>query len=155
MWIALIVIGGVVVLFGAIVLVSRVAMNAMRGPLEARVTRRYPTGVVASDFGANSFGLTSLGKFQARGNGALVLTATELTFFQLVPEREIVIPLSSILELSLTRSHLGKATPFKLLKISFRGEAGEDSIAVFLRRPAPFLAEIEGKRSAVATVGAS
>lgn len=148
MWIALVIVGGVVVLVLLIAVLSRAMLAAVRKPLEARVQRRYGARpLVAVDYTANSFGLESLGALQARGNGALVVTTEEVCFLQLVPEREVVIPLAQIRELSLVRSHLGKATPFKLLKIQFEGVAGPDAIAVMVRRPDDLRAGIEEARS--------
>lgn len=149
MWIALIIAGGVVVLLALLTLLPRVVLASIRGPLAARVRARYPdeTRLIASDFTANSFGLESKGVLQARGNGALVLSPTELCFFQYMPEREIEIPLDRIVDVSFTRSHLGKATPFRLVKVQFEGPTGPDSIAVMVRRPDELRAQIDRARA--------
>lgn len=148
MWIALVIVAGVVGLFLLIAVLSRAMLASVRKPLEARVQRRYGSRpLVAVDYAANSFGLESLGKLQARGNGALVVTADEVCFLQLVPEREVVIPLAQIRELSVVRSHLGKATPFKLLKIQFESAEGPDAIAVMVRRSDDLRALIEQTRA--------
>lgn len=153
MLIAVAIIGGVLLLLVLISLLSRMAISGMRAPLEARAHRRYAAGeILASEWGANSFGLASRGKLQVRGNGALVLTARELCFFQLTPEEEIVIPLDRITQTSLTRSHLGKATPFKLLKVEFRGDAGDDAIAIMLRNPQAFQAQLDARRGSNSTL---
>lgn len=125
-------------------------LAALKGPLSARVRVRYPdeAQVLAADYGANSFGLESKGKLQLRGNGALVLTPKELRFFQYMPESEVEIPLTKITEISFVRSHLGKATPYRLLKVQFAGQAGPDSIAVFVRDPDAMRTQLEQARSA-------
>ena len=144
---------GVVLLVVVIALVSRAALRAMEGPLKARAAAKFPAGaIIAADYQANSFGLESRGKLQARGNGALVLTPHEVCFLQYIPESEVVIPLDRVLETSFTRAHLGKATPFKLLKIRFRTEAGTDAIAVLMRHPEPFHRRLEEERGKVSPV---
>jgi len=148
MWVVAIIIGGLALLLVLISALSRAMLAAMRGPLEARALRRYRAdAILASEYGANSFGLASKGKLQARGNGALLLTANELCFLQVVPEVEIVIPLAAIRSTSFTRTHLGKATPFKLLKIQFDQGGGEDVLAVMVRHPGSFQQAIEEARA--------
>lgn len=135
--------------------VSRGMLAAIRPSLEARVRRRYPSDLVlASEYGANSFGQASRGKLQTRGNGALIITATELCFFQIIPATELVIPLSAIRRTSLVRSHLGKATPFKLLKLELEDAAGSDSVAFLVRAPAALRVTLDLTR-AQATVPAA
>ncbi len=140
------VIGGVGLVFVLVSLMQRAALRSLRAVMGPRVAARFPTGVVASDLTAMSFGLESRGKLQARGNGALVVTANEVCFLQCVPQREDVIPMTSITATSLTRTHLGKATPFKLIKLQFQGPSGPDSIAVMLRNPQAMLDTIETTR---------
>jgi hypothetical protein len=132
------------------VLLPRAILAAIRKPLMARVKTRYPheTDVVASDYTANSFGLESLGRTQLRGNGAFVITGKELVFFQCIPKRDFVIPLARVAEVSFCRSHLGKATLFRLVKICFQGEAGSDSIAILVKHPDALRNQIEQARSA-------
>jgi hypothetical protein len=145
------VVAATVAFYGVIfVLVPRAVLAAIRKPLVARVKARYPNGtdVVASDYTANSFGLESLGRTQLRGNGAFVITGKELVFFQYMPERDFVIPLAQVAKVSFCRSHLGKATLFRLVKICFQGEAGSDSIAVLVKHPDALRNQIEQARSA-------
>jgi hypothetical protein len=112
-------------------------LAAIRGPLEARVRARYPDAAqtIIVDYAVNSLGLESLGRWQVRGNGALVVTATELCFFLYKPEREIVIPLADVTDLSFVHSHLGKWTPHKLVKVAFRRDDAMDAIALLVPRP--------------------
>lgn len=137
-----------VLLFLLIAVVASVVVKAMEGPLKERMLARYPQhDVLLSDLRANSFGLESRGAMQARGNGALVLTAKELCFFQVMPRREDLVPLSAITETSLARSHLGKATPFPLIKVSFAGASGPDSIAVLVKDAAQWQRTIDEARA--------
>ena len=76
------------------------------------------------------FGLESLGMMQVRGNGVLVLTENELYFQMWVPKKEFNIPIVSIVTIETTRTHCGKGSAFRLLKIVFKDEKGKtDSIA--------------------------
>lgn len=82
---------------------------------------------------ANSFGVESAGAWQVRGNGNLALTKYELLFAQWVPNRLLRIPRSSIVEVTTTRSHLGKTLRRDLLKVVWTTELGsEDSIAFWV-----------------------
>ncbi|MBK7581344.1 MAG: hypothetical protein IPI67_14165 [Myxococcales bacterium] len=157
MWIALVIVGAVAALFAMLALIPRLVVGAMRAPLSKRVRARYPDehALVSCDYSANSFGVESWGRAQLRGNGALALAPAELCFFQYLPERDVVIPLERIVEVSFTRTHLGKATPFRLVKVRFEGDAGADSIAVMVRRPDELRAQIECARASTATSSTS
>jgi hypothetical protein len=86
--------------------------------------------ILLMDRGANFFGVKSRGIGQLRGNGCLALTRDELLFLMWVPRREIRIPRSDILRAGKTRTHVGKASFFPLLRVHFRNEEGkEDAIA--------------------------
>lgn len=79
---------------------------------------------------ANLFGLKSSGMKQVRGNGILLLTSSQLYFRMLLPKKEILVPLRSIISVETPRSFLGKTKRKKLLKIDFRSDAGStDSVA--------------------------
>ena len=65
-----------------------------------------------------------------------------------MPESEVEIPLTKITDVSFVKSHLGKATVYRLLKVQFAGEAGPDSIAVFVRDPDGMRAQLEQARLA-------
>lgn len=143
-----IVAASLVLAFLVFVVVPKLVIAGMRGPLEARVAQRYTSeAIVHSDYAANCFGLESAGRLQSRGNGALVLADKELCFFQFLPAKELVIPLDRVTEITFVHSHLGKATPFKLLKIAFDGPAGPDSAAWWLRDPATFRSTIEDQKT--------
>lgn len=129
----------------AIVLIAvQVILNLMKPNLEARVQAQYRTpDIVLVDMTANSFGQESLGLSQIRGNGALVLTPRVLHFFQFLPQREVVIPLTAITAVSLTKSHLGKATIYDLLKVEFVTDGRSDAIAWYVADAAAWKARIE------------
>lgn len=85
---------------------------------------------------ANSFGVESGGTWQVRGNGSLALTKRELLFAQWVPNRLLRIPRRSIVEVTTTRSHLGKTIGRDLLKVVWTTELGTaDSIALWVADP--------------------
>jgi len=127
-----------------LLVVSRLVLRMMVGPLEDRIAAHHgPDEILMKDLTANSFGRESAGVWQVRGNGALVLTAECLHFFMFLPRRELRVPLDAITELTFTRSHLGKATIFDLLKVRFNSEGKSDSIAWYLADPATWKRRIE------------
>ena len=135
-------------LFVLIGVASRVTLNAIKGPLKERVAARIPTGdVVMEELGANNIGITSKGRGQMRGNGALVLTKRAVHFFQLIPASELEIPLEKIRSIDLVRSHLGKSVGYKLLKLEYETAAGPDSVAWFVPDVEAWKRGIEGARS--------
>lgn len=133
--------------FGALVgigLLTKVILGWIRSSLVARIHACYrPEQILLEEYRANFFGKESAGVFQVRGNGALVLTATDLHFFMLVPKTEICIPISSIREMTITKQHLYKVTPFDLLKVVYTEKDRIDSIAWYLPQPATWKQRIE------------
>ena len=147
--IIVIVIIGLIVL-GVIVisLVAKGTLHLIKAPLENRIAPLYkPDEIIMKDLKANSFGLESAGVWQARGNGGLVLTGKELHFFMLIPGKEVRVPLDAITELTLTKRHLGKATIYNLLKVSFSVDGKMDSIAWYLTDPQAWKTQIEALRA--------
>ena len=124
---------GVVVITLGMAVVAKLALYLMRRPLEARIAAQYgPDEILMQDLAANSFGLESKGVWQGRGNGGLVLTKESLHFYRFVRGADLHVPLSAITDLSLTKSHLGKATLYNLLKVQFSIDEKPDSIAWYL-----------------------
>ena len=129
------------------------AVNAVTMPLydlaRAAIADGLPSGpftgvpFLMKDLTANSFGLESAGVWQVRGNGGLVLTEKALHFFMFLPQRDLRVPLDAITELTLTKSHLGKATIYDLLKVRFSAEDKTDSIAWYLTDPQAWKDRIE------------
>jgi hypothetical protein len=141
---------GIVVLLALLVAVPKLVLHMMKRPLESRIGEVYGEhDVLLKDLEVNSLGLESNGVFQLRGNGALVLTRTQLHFFQFLPRREVKIPLEVITEISFTRSHLGKAMVNKLLKVRFARDGQADSIAWYVRDPDAWKERIEEVRTAL------
>jgi hypothetical protein len=137
------VIFGLSVLIGMIVLVclnvisvvARKFVSAKMVPaLERRIANVYSSDrIVLKDVGALTLGLQSRGALQARGNGALVLAADEVGWFQLVPERNSLrIPRESITTVDTVRSHLGKTYGRELLRVTFVQDGIQDSMAWYV-----------------------
>jgi len=123
---------------------SKLVLHLLKGPLESRIAAHYgPDEILMKDLKANSFGLESVGVWQVRGNGGLVLTAKYLHFFLFLPKRDFRVPLDAITELTFTKSHLGKATIYDLLKVRFSVEDKSDSIAWYLTDPTAWKNMIE------------
>ncbi len=69
-----------------------------------------------------------------RGNGTLTLTPTELRFARWVPEKAWVIPLASVIGVELGRSHNGKWTGLRVLKVRLADADGERIFGVLVGR---------------------
>jgi hypothetical protein len=135
---------GVVVVVLVFVVVPKLVLHLMKGPLEARIAAHYgPDEILMKDLAANSFGLESKGVWQGRGNGGLVLTKDYLHFFRFVRGADLRVSLGAITELSFTKSHLGKATIYNLLKVRFSVDGTTDSIAWYLTDPRAWKTTIE------------
>jgi hypothetical protein len=142
--------------FVVFVVLPRALLLGLRQSLEARVKHRYPAEgqLLWVDYSANFFGLYSRGGMQWRGNGALVLTETELAFFQMIPERVLVIPIARITALDVVSKHMGKSTPSShLLRVTFSAkQGGEDAVAYWLPKPAELKGRLEERAAYAARV---
>jgi hypothetical protein len=135
---------GVLAITLVVAVVGKLTLHLMRRPLEARIGAHYdPDEILMKDLAANSFGLESKGVWQGRGNGGLVLTRDYLHFFRFVPGADLRVPLAVITELSFTKSHLGKATIYDLLRVRFSLDGQTDSIAWYLTDPTAWKHRIE------------
>jgi hypothetical protein len=105
---------------------------------------RYPSEqLLNSTSSVNCFGLTSLGRWQVRGNGVMALTEQELWFKAFIYSLDITIKLEEITSVELVNSHLGKRVfGRQLLKVNFRKEA-DDSIAFLVGNPEGWKQQME------------
>lgn len=134
------------------VVVRKLGLRLMKPMLEARIAAHHdPDEILLKDLGANSFGQDSQGVWQVRGNGGLVLTPECLHFFMFLPKRDLCVPLDTITEMTITKSHLGKATVFDLLKVRFSMDNKSDSIAWYLNDPTAWKNRIEQLKAERAT----
>lgn len=109
-------------------------MGLITGRFRRRAAGHFAGLDLLREEDANSFGIESAGKWQVRGNGNLALTEHELLFAQWVPNRLVRIPRRSIVEVTTTRSHLGKTIFRDLLKVVWTTELGaQDSIALWVK----------------------
>ena len=93
-----------------------------------------PGNVLCRDDTANFFGIKSLGYKQFRGNGLLLLTKDNLYFNRFFPEKEIIIPITSIVSVDTPKSFLGKTIFRELLQVNFINENGkQDSAAWYVK----------------------
>ena len=135
---------GVVVITLAVMVLTKGVFAFMKGPLKDRIAAQYSQDeILMQDLKANSFGRESAGVWQCRGNGGLVLTTKHLHFFQFLPKSDVRVPLDAITEVTMTKSHLGKATLYNLLKVHFSAEGQKDSIAWYLTDPQAWKHRIE------------
>ncbi len=134
------------------VVISKIVFRVMKGPLEDRIAASYGQDeVLMKDLKANSFGVESAGVFQLRGNGGLVLTGKCLHFFMFLPKSDVCVPLDAITELTITKSHLGKATLYDLLKVHYTAAGKTDSIAWCLTDPRAWKNKIEELKGGCST----
>ncbi|MFX1345466.1 MAG: hypothetical protein ACFFAI_10190 [Promethearchaeota archaeon] len=97
-------------------------------------TKYKSEDILIVDDMTNFFGQESLGVWKIRGNGVLLLTKKELYFGMWKPEKEILIPVKSIVEIKNPKSHMHRSRFRPLLKITFKNETGEiDSVAWLVR----------------------
>ena len=144
---------GVVAIALVVSVVAKLVLHLIKRPLETRIAAHYgPDEIVMKDLAAMSFGLESKGVWQGRGNGGLVLTADYLHFFRFVPGADLRVPLGAITELTFTKSHLGKATIYDLLKVRFSVDGQTDSIAWYLTDPTAWKTRIEELKAGRAAV---
>jgi hypothetical protein len=135
---------GVVFIVLVFIVVPKLVLHLMQGLLEARIAEHYgPDEILMKDLAAISFGVESKGVWQGRGNGGLVLTNDYLHFFRFMRGADLRVPLGTITELSFTKSHLGKATIYDLLKVRFSVDGTTDSIAWYLTDPRAWKNTIE------------
>jgi hypothetical protein len=142
---AIYIVGAVVLGLLFMSVVAKITLDRVSKVMKERVAKHCQGAeIVKVDYTAMSFGQESKGKFQGRGNGALILTTKEIIFLRAVMPTELTVPLERVTRFSFVHSHLGKATPYRLLKIEFDGDAGgEDSIALIVKDPDGFMDAIE------------
>lgn len=150
MWIA---IGGGIILAGVVLfvlfaVVPKRTLARIRSTLEQRVAEEVPADqVLRKDVLALSFGLESREVMQRHGNGALVLTPTELRWLQLEPRsNDVTIPLATITTVDTAGSHLGAAYGRPLLHVWFAKDGMPDSMAWYNTDVHGWIASIEAAR---------
>jgi len=126
------------VIFGVacLLIVLKFIFSSVRRKLEAAIQEKFDKqDIIGATTNANFFGEKSKKGRQIRGNGALVLTKDKLYFLRAVPEKEYVIPLKSIANISMPKSFNGKSILSPLLCIHYRVDEGEDAIAWAIKDP--------------------
>ena len=99
--------------------------------------------ILYMDKHAQIIGQQSHGFSQTSGMGYLVLTSQELYFKLQLMNREISIPVSSLLSVGETRRMKGKGTLRTMLKVDFRTIDGkEDAIALLVKDLSRWKAEL-------------
>lgn len=90
--------------------------------------------ILLANDNSNFFGLESLGIWKVRGNGVLLLTEEELFFGMWKPQKELVIPIKSIIEITNPKSHMHRSIFRPLLKVTFKNtDGGNDSAAWYVQ----------------------
>jgi hypothetical protein len=110
--------------------------------------RMDPSGALVDD-AADSYGVTSKGYRQVRGNGCLGLSADGLLFVPWTADQdELWIPIDHVLSADTTDAHLGKGKGRLLLRVRFVDEAGsEDSVAWAVKDPPRWVSTLHDARA--------
>ena len=87
--------------------------------------------IILSSDNANFFGQQSRKSTQVRGNGVLILSAEDLYFEMWITKKILQIPISSVLNIEITKSFLHKSAFRKLLKVVFTNQEGEEDAAAW------------------------
>ncbi|WP_415971968.1 hypothetical protein [Rhodococcus sp. 077-4] len=138
---------GVVLLIVGIAVLVKVLVRRLSSSSQSAIAQQFAdSSVVKSDPMANFFGLGSKGGAQVRGNGALVLTDSELWFRRIGSSTLLRIPLQDIDGADVTGSHAGKTVGRSLLRVHFRTEAAADSAAWLVENPESWVHAIESDK---------
>jgi len=151
----ILIVAGTAILALAILKLVMIAAGRIERRIDRAVTGRLsaiyaPGEMLRSETMANFFGEQSRGPAQMRGNGGLVLLEDRLVFHMLVPDRTITIPLEDVREVSIVRSHLGKAVRRDLLHVRYSVPGGTDAIAWFVREPEAWRRALEERSPGLA-----
>ncbi|OZD06964.1 hypothetical protein CH275_07090 [Rhodococcus sp. 06-235-1A] len=139
---------GVVLLVVGIVVLAKVMVNRLSSSSQSAIEEQFvDSSIVKSDPMANFFGLGSKGGAQVRGNGALVLTDSELWFRRIGSATALRIPLQDISGVDVTRSHAGKTVGRSLLRVQFRMATVTDSVAWLVENPESWVHAINGDKT--------
>lgn len=139
---------GVVLLVAGIVVLVKVLVIRLSSSSQSEIAEQFAdASVVKSDPMANFFGLGSRGSAQVRGNGALVLTDSELWFRRIGSSDPLRIPLQDIDGAAVTGSHAGKTVGRSLLRVHFRMGQAADSAAWLVENPESWVHAIEDDKT--------
>jgi hypothetical protein len=125
-------VGALLLGLGAVFAVALVGIRWASNRHGERLRLVHPDATMV-DAGANCFGLESRGVTQNRGNGVLLLTPTELLFYPLASSTFVRIDRAAIVQVDLTRGHLGKQVGRDLLRVAFMDPSGAaDTVAWYV-----------------------
>jgi len=150
MWVTAAVVGGALLL----AIVTAAGVRQFRTETLGDVLAEIDGDIVVEDRMANFFGVTSAHPWQMRGNGCLILSTKEIYFQRWSPQWDLRFPRDAITRVELVKKHLGKRVGRSLLKLTWRTEEGEDSVAFLVSDPdawvreLPVAAEVEIERDA-------
>lgn len=124
MKIGLIIAGGVVALVVLLFVVRLIALHFVDKRGASVIAEHYkPEDIVRQDAQADGRGLLSAG-IATRGNGALVLTKTDLAFFPITGS-EVDLPVAKISHVDIVNNHNGYSGR-PLLQVHFTSDGGKD-----------------------------
>lgn len=119
-------------------------MSYFHRKLEKLVLKKFnKKEIIGATTRANFFGKLSRGGKQLRGNGALVLTKDKLFFIRALPEKEYVIPVTSITKITLPTSFNGRSVFSELLCVHYRDTNRTETMAWAVENPKKWQLTIE------------
>jgi|TARA_B100000315_G_scaffold162395_1_gene150830 hypothetical protein len=120
----------VIVIILIVIIGPKIFYRISKPKLEQKISELYNEDeIILKELKANCLGIKSKSVVQIRGNGVLILTKSHLRFFRILPKADYEIPINLITNVSITHTHLGKALPYKLVRLEFKGTDGPDAIA--------------------------
>ncbi len=133
---------GLLILFIFVVLYIRLLLIAKERTQES-INALKGEKILLSEKAANFFGHKSAKVKQIRGNGFLALTDKKIYFKMWLPNKTLIIPLTSIIEVQKVNAFLGKTKAKPLLKIIFyRNNGLRDEVAWLVQEPEKWIFRI-------------
>lgn len=147
MKIGLIIAGGVIALLGLLFAIRMIALHYVTNKGTDAIAKHYkPDQIVRSAPQADGRGLLSAG-VAVRGNGALVLTSTEIAWLPLVGA-DVTISLDKVTRVDIVNTHNGYSGR-PLLQVHFQTATGTtDAWAWLVPDPEDWKRDIESQRGA-------
>ncbi len=124
-------------------------MSPVLGHQRRRAARHTEESDILLQAEVEMLGIASRGQRQTRGRGLLTLCSDELVFALFGLDRVWRRPLSEIVDVGLTRRHIGQSAGRReddYLRVAWRTDAGADSIAFRVEDPAGWRKAVNDER---------
>ncbi len=127
----LLALGALAALAGVTIVLLRTLFFGKMGEAAERAQKELPLDKIVWQTKASNFvGQQSQGPAAVHGNAFLAVTRDEIYSLMWIPRRELRIPLRNVTGVELVRSFMGRSRGQRMVKVTFRSEAGgQDSAA--------------------------